>query len=287
MLMYGYALCFGYDPSEFYPVQFGSLGRGTEMEIQHEKATGKGGLNFILALQEQLQRPDILPASLKFEFDQRDEQAEIDEANAQRAWAEVYKMIRETGLQYDGQGGISRDEYRMMLADQNILPKEWTEVEEDVEATDEESVSSGDGKPADESASQPAAPVPLPVAAAKLQARQRRMTRDRLLAQPFIWRLLDRFPKDDIVGYHWRGGYATIRTIWEQADTLLERVTFPVVQRRQADLLYESKAVTISTDDVNLALEEAKQIDQILLDLLLAQKVVKQSTVETQPAECG
>ena len=55
LTMYGYALCFGYDPSEFWPVQFGALGRGTETEVQHMKATGKGQMDHILGYQEKLQ----------------------------------------------------------------------------------------------------------------------------------------------------------------------------------------------------------------------------------------
>ncbi|MBC8447198.1 MAG: hypothetical protein H8D78_05565, partial [Chloroflexi bacterium] len=87
LLMYGYALCFGYDPSEFWPVQYGAMGRGTEVETQHRKATGKGGLEFVLAYQENLQR--LLPDTLQFDFEQRDEEGQLLTAQVAQAWADV------------------------------------------------------------------------------------------------------------------------------------------------------------------------------------------------------
>src|SRR5690242_20297214 len=75
LLMFGYALVFGYDPIEFWPVQFGALGRGNETQIQHDKATGKGGLDFALGFQEQLQ--ENLPDTLQYDLDQRDQDADL------------------------------------------------------------------------------------------------------------------------------------------------------------------------------------------------------------------
>lgn len=235
LLMYGYALCAGYDPSEFYPVQFGSLGRGTEMEVQHQKATGKGGLNFVLALQEQLQRPDVLPETLEFEYEQRDDQGEIMEAGVQKAWVETFRAIRETGLQADGQGGVSREEYRTLLAEKGILPREWTDVEEDVEETD-----TG-------------------------EARKRR-TRDELLARPFIWRTLETFPDEPVLRYHWKVSGSKTEVLWQRAGDLLEpmtqRAAKPVarVKRQGADtVLFEDGEVVITEEDVDKAIEEGRR----------------------------
>lgn len=272
MLMYGYALCFGYDPSEFYPVQFGALGRGTEMEVQHEKATGKGGLNYILAIQEQLQRPDVLPASLKFEFDQRDEASEIEEAAAQEAWANLFKTVRETGIDIDGVGGVNRTEYRMLLADHNIIPKEWTEVEEDIEVTDEDASQSGLGKPAIGEEAEPTPVTPLlEMPSAIVQSKQRRILRDKLLSQPHIWRAIQRFPHEDIIKYRWKSGLAQVETCWEEAVSLLDRISFGSVDRKSKDNYYESNSVTISKDDVDLALAEAEEIDENLSAIMKAQ----------------
>lgn len=270
MLMYGYALCFGYDPSEFYPVQFGSLGRGTEMEVQHEKATGKGGLNFILAFQEQLQRPDILPASLQYEFDQRDEQAEMEQANVQKAWVDVFRELRETGLQFDQRGGIDRIEFRMLLADKNIIPKEWTEVEEEVQATDEEAPETSTEAPAP--ATTPTIPLTIPLNIRKLRQRERRILRDRLMSKPHILSAIERFPREDIVRYHWKKGFSDITTLWPHAETLLERMSYPSAGIKR-DILYDTKDVQITDEDVEKALSEAEEIDPELKNLLTAEQM--------------
>jgi hypothetical protein len=90
LLMYGIALCFAYDPIEFWPVNAGALGRGRETEIQHMKATGKGGLDFILSFQDRLQRE--LPPTLLFEFEQRDVAGELKDAEVAKAWADVFAV---------------------------------------------------------------------------------------------------------------------------------------------------------------------------------------------------
>lgn len=131
--MYAYALAFGYDPSEFWPVQFGALGRGNEAEMQHRKATGKGGLEFALGMQEQLQLE--LPPTLLFEFEQRDEAAEVVRAETQIAKTNVVKAMYETGLM-QGAPMISREEARQLLAQAGLIPEEWAIGEQDVSATD-------------------------------------------------------------------------------------------------------------------------------------------------------
>ena len=134
-LMYGYALAFGYDPSEFWPVQYGALGRGTETEVQHRKATGKGGLDMALALQEALQNE--LPPTLQFEFEQRDEEGELRTAQLQRAKFEAIAVAYQAGLQF-GAPLISRDEARSLLAESGVIPSEWTEAEEEAQIESEE-----------------------------------------------------------------------------------------------------------------------------------------------------
>lgn len=236
MYMYGLALCAGYDPSEFYPVQFGSLGRGTEMEVQHEKATGKGGRNFALALQEQFQRPDILPETLHFEFDERDEAAEVEAANVAKAWIDTYRSARETGLQTDGLGGISNYEFRYLLAEKNIIPAEWAqeEVPETMTDEDEEGIE---------------------------ESRSQRITRDLLLSKPHIWRTISAFPKEPLVEYSWPRN--RIKTLWSSGADLLHRRSHPVRKiKRQADeseVLYKSGDIVITEDIVKGAIETGKK----------------------------
>lgn len=124
LLMYGIALCFAYDPIEFWPVNAGALGRGRETEIQHMKATGKGGLDFILSFQDRLQRE--LPPTLLFEFEQRDVAGELKDAEVAKAWADVFAVYASSGI-------LDREEVRQLMVDQGIIPAEWTEVEENAQ----------------------------------------------------------------------------------------------------------------------------------------------------------
>jgi hypothetical protein len=133
LLMYGYALSFGYDASEFWPVQYGAMGRGTETEVQALKATGKGGMDFVLAYQDNLQR--VLPASVHFEFEQRNEQGQLLEAGVEKAWAEtIQEMAAPSGP------GMSETltvaEKRQLMAERGLIPEDWTAEEETETATD-------------------------------------------------------------------------------------------------------------------------------------------------------
>jgi hypothetical protein len=130
LLMFGYALCFGFDPSEFWPVQFGSLGRGLEAQVQHQKATGKGGLSFTLELQEALQK--LLPPSVHFEFDQRDDAGDLARASVVQAWATIADTL------YGGGMGVMQDREQVLslLAQNGVIPPEYTEIMEDTVVTD-------------------------------------------------------------------------------------------------------------------------------------------------------
>jgi hypothetical protein len=165
--MFTYALCFGYDPSEFWPVQFGSIGRGTESSIQRQQATGKGGLEFSISYQERLQNE--LPDTVLFEFESRDEQGEILGVELQQAKANIVKTLYETGLT-ENLPLVSRDEARQMLVMGKIIPEEWTVESEKVKFTDT-------------------------VRVQKEAARR--------FGTVNIQRALERFPDDDIVTYSW------------------------------------------------------------------------------------
>lgn len=91
LLMYSYSLCFGYDSNEFWPGGGGAMGRGRETDIQHRKGTGKGGMNFMLAYQDQISRE--LPSSLLFEFDARDPEGDLLEAAVAQAYANVVATL--------------------------------------------------------------------------------------------------------------------------------------------------------------------------------------------------
>lgn len=237
LYMYGLALCAGYDPSEFYPVQYGSLGRGTEVETMHEKATGKGGRNFSLALQEQIQRPDILPETVLFEFQERDEQAEKVQAELQKIWADVYKTMRETGLQTDGIGGISNQELRELYARQGMIDPEWTTADEPVMEDDEG-----------------AEPEKLQ----RRSARMERIERDRILSRLPVLRAAETFPDEPVSRYSWPS--CRMVNLWDSGSDLIRPRLFPSIRRmtsRQAGqrILYNEGGVLITDQMVTDAIE--------------------------------
>lgn len=127
MTMFGYALVFGYDPAEFWPVQASVIGRTKESDSQERKATGKGGQNFILDFQDKIQAE--IPATLLFEFDQRDAAAELADAQLMAAYIEPVTLAFEKGI-------LDREEARSMLADFGVIDRDWTLMNEDEMATD-------------------------------------------------------------------------------------------------------------------------------------------------------
>lgn len=134
VIMQGYALSFGYPVGEFWAIHSGSFGRTGEMKEQQQQATAKGELDFALSLQEQLQTY-FLPPTIDFQFDQRNDRGELVRAETvTKAW-QIIKEAYETGLQY-GQPIISKEQAKELMADLGIIPQEWTEITDDVTASD-------------------------------------------------------------------------------------------------------------------------------------------------------
>lgn len=234
--MYAYALCFGYDPSEFWPVHFAALGRGRETEVQHMKASGKGGLDFCLGLQECLQRE--LPESLAFEFEQRDDAGELAAVAVQQAKANLLRSLYEAGGQWRD-GLFTREQMYELYAEAGLIPPEWTPIEEDVEATD-----------TDDSALDEEEGAPAPPEEPAKEA-------ERWLALPQVQRALELFPREEIVRATWdpRRGM-TWRTLWQPRE---RPRLYPVVKRDQGEVLYESEDLTITGADVERAIDEGRR----------------------------
>ncbi len=133
MIIYGYALAFGYDPREFWPVSGGSLGTGRETEEQHRKATSKGGLDFALGFQEKLQ--DELPETIEFEFEQRDVSGDIAEVDFRKKQLEIIDQMYQS-VNARQEVLITQPEARQLLVDANLIPDTWTPEEEDVQVSD-------------------------------------------------------------------------------------------------------------------------------------------------------
>lgn len=239
-MMYAYALCFGFDPAEFWPVQFGSLGRGTESQVQHEKATGKGGLDFILSYQNALEAN--LPPALLFEFEQRDQAADKMVAELQKIWADIAKVYSDTASA--GEAVLSRDEIRSLLVENQIIPQEWTETEEDLQSTDTES---------------------------------NRLLKARLRDRPSVRDAAARFPSEPIIVYRWPADRQVM--LWPSGADMLRRTSFPAAHPARVRYsaedspLFEDEesGLVITERDVQQALAEAKKrVGSEFFDLLTA-----------------
>jgi hypothetical protein len=221
MLIFGYALSFGFDASEFWPVQFGALGRGTETEIQHEKATGKGRLDFVLTFQEQMQ--ETLPETILYEFDQRDDKGDLIKAQVKRAQIDVVKAAYESGLS-QGQPLILWEEARMLLADYGVIPRIWAELEnqsstdkEDEEGQIEEEDKKLESKAEVEAEKQ----KPELESSVNAKGRMDRLMRDEMLAEPHIMRAAEVFGQEPIIEYSWPLGTRIVLS--SSGDALLRR----------------------------------------------------------------
>jgi hypothetical protein len=213
-IMFGYSLISGYDPREFWPVSSGSLGTARETEQQHRKASTKGTLEFPHAWQERFQAE--LPETVLFEFEERDTDAEIMQAEMAQVWSDVVRTLYDaqgssnpfqetqsgeeggvqetqpsestglqsrepTGLQSSEQTGlVTRAEARSLLVSHGVIPSEWTEAEEATVISDEST--------------------------------QRRMIQ-RLMSTPEVQRSIEKWPDEEIVQYRWSPFGATERVI--------------------------------------------------------------------------
>ena len=220
LLMYAYALCIGYDPIEFWPVSAGQLGRGRETDIQHRKGTGKGGLNFMLAYQDQIQMH--LPESLNFEFEQRDQEGVLLDAQVTQAWANVAATLFTGGNSTapgpagdkggDGEAAVApaaqtisesmsiltREEVRSMLADAGVIPAHWTNLQEETVATDAKGIEI------------------------------ERYRREELLSQEHIRRSLELFPNEPIIRYSWPDNKTKL--IFLNAQDALKATRFSIIK---------------------------------------------------------
>lgn len=237
--LYAYALAAGYDAAEFWPVQFGALGRGQETQLQHRKGTGKGGLDYVLLHQEALQRR--LPRTLLFQYEERDVEGEEkdadlalkraqlainlymagirvpsaklqaaqqesdaaaksgDEAAKNRAFEKMVRALQEspsatTATAEDNGSLITRDEARALLVMHKVIPRWWTEMVEDVTATDKDAIRNPS---------------------------QRARLRDEVIGDMHIQRAIRMLPEEPVVRYQYPSN--TWQVLWERGGDALKR----------------------------------------------------------------
>jgi hypothetical protein len=235
MVIYGYALAFGFDASEFWPVQFGALGRGTETEIQHEKATGKGRLDFVLGFQEQVQ--ETLPDSLIYEFDQRDDKGDLIKAQVHQAQATVVKTMYESGSTSAEGSLLSRMEARTIMADYALIPRPWADIETTASTANEDEEGKIDdedkaiepedtGEQTTDTIAEPKKVAEPTNGKVPAKGRSKTILRDALMDNYAIQRAALKFPKDPIVQYNYPNH--TLITLWDSGEELLHRRTWQV-----------------------------------------------------------
>ena len=229
MNMFLYALAFGYDQTEFWPVNAGIMGRGRETEIQHRKATGKGGLDFALSMQDQLQHQ--LPDTIHYGIEQRDVEGEILDAELNKHYVDMVVDMYTAQNLADGPL-LTKDQALSVLATHTtIIPKSWTEIEEEVVASDTD---------------------------------QNRMNQMREMARelPHITRTAKAFPSEPIQQFIFPSlnglppqqtvqfALPTERTVtlWESGEDFFRPVNY-----RGADVKYRSKSLRITGDDIRRA----------------------------------
>jgi hypothetical protein len=202
MIIYGYALAFGYDPREFWPVSSGALGTATETESQFRRASSKGGLDFVLGFQERLQ--DELPETVDFEFEQRDVQGDISEADFQQKKLDIIEGMY-TSVNSQQENLITRPEARQLMVDAKLIPDDWTIEEEDVQVTDTDDMG-------------------------PLVEKQR------------VQKALAKFPDEDIVVYNSRTGtYRTIRRAGEK-KLLISMGARPKAVKKKVNIQEQARA---------------------------------------------
>jgi len=220
-----YATTSGLDLREIWSITGGNLGTSIESEVQHEKAATKGAYEFAHAYQEKLQ--DELPDTLEFQFEERDEQGRLLQAQVAEAWATVAKTLYEAGQM--GAGPLlNREEVRSLLVDWRIIPDDWTEEEEEAQSTDEE------------------------------QTRMRR-GQERALASGSVQRSARMFPSEPIVRYHWPSGREIV--LWQSGADVFRKRVWPVSIERATNkgaVLFEGDGVVITEADVTHAIEAGK-----------------------------
>lgn len=246
LLMYAYALCFGYDPIEFWPVAAGALGRGRETDIQHRKGTGKGGMEFVFSLQDRLQQE--LPDTLLFQFEERDAEGELMDAQIHKAWADVVQVLAGSGI-------MTPEQARLYLVDKGVIPSEWAEANEQA-SVDDEGIERG-----------------------------LRHMRDQALENESIRRAIHEYPNEAIVRRRFDPARNAVKEIvlWDKASEATKRSKWVVPDldgfagalhrpRRRATVLAEVDGVTITDADVEAAIAQAgERIGDDFAELLQAE----------------
>jgi hypothetical protein len=243
ILMYLYALAFGFPPDEFWPVNTGTFGRGQEAMLGIERQTAKGDADFFSSFQEKFQAE--LPGTVLWEYDQRDDRGRLLEAEIATAWADIgaglYMSVGEEGALLNKQQTLT------LLVEKEVISPEVSAAVEDTVATDTE------------------------------VARLNLLREELMDTSEQVQRAVVRFPNEPIVRYVWPDvtGRGREIVLWERGSDATKRKSFPVAKRRKhRAVLYTNDEFnfSITDEDVESALDEAEdRIGEEFVDLLTAE----------------
>lgn len=215
-LIYGYALCFGYESGEFWPkMRAGGLGTTYESSIQHQKSSGKGALEFPIEHEAQLNAQ--LPDHVVFRYEARDDEGKRLAAETKLSELEVITTMYETGLK-EGAPLVSHEEARSLMAEAGLIPDDWTAMEEDVIAADNEPV-------------------------------RMRQLRRQALEMPQVRRAIELYPNEPIVRRHWP--IERVDLLWESGYDAQRPTAWPGWGKRTAAQLQKVvRQLEINQDEV-------------------------------------
>jgi hypothetical protein len=110
------ALAFMTDPQEFAPLAGSNLGTSQQSQTLHMKSRGKGPALFQNLISNFINW-HVFPATVEFSWQERDVQAEMEQAQADKADAETLQILVGTGI-------LTAEAARQMLVDKGKLPQE-------------------------------------------------------------------------------------------------------------------------------------------------------------------
>jgi hypothetical protein len=115
------ALCFGVDTREFWAISTAALGTASEAEVQHLKAKGKGGGEFLTMVERALNAE--LPGDAVFRFDTQDIEEDMVAATVAKAWIDAYipLLFPKDPTQ---EAVLDAATFKRLLADRGVIP-EW------------------------------------------------------------------------------------------------------------------------------------------------------------------
>lgn len=230
VLMSGMSLAFGYDISEFYSPRSGGFSRGAESEVQAGKATGKGERDFSLGTEERIQNE--LPPTLDFEFDERNDEADLLIAELHEKLATVVEKLTKKPSPEDD-SILTRDEARAYLIDHHLITKELEATIDNTEVTDTSTL------------------------------------RAQLRDQDYVHRIAERWPSEPIVRLEHRAGRVRTRVLFREAQDAVRRHSWPGASVNRATV-YSKNGIKITTGDIDEAIEEAEAVNEDLAAMLQA-----------------